>query len=69
MTCRKAPVSGDRVAVQHTLGAGGEEALGVHMLALTALVSLSALELTPANFDKEVFDSGKSAFIKFLAPW
>jgi len=29
----------------------------------------AALELTPANFDKEVIDSGKSAFIKFLAPW
>lgn len=28
-----------------------------------------AIELTPDNFDKEVFDSGKSAFIKFLAPW
>jgi protein disulfide-isomerase A6 len=29
----------------------------------------AALELTPDNFDKEVFASGKSAFIKFLAPW
>ena len=29
----------------------------------------AALELTPANFDAEVIDSGKSAFIKFLAPW
>jgi len=28
-----------------------------------------ALELTPSNFDAEVIDSGKSAFIKFLAPW
>jgi len=28
-----------------------------------------ALELTPANFDKEIIDAGKSAFIKFLAPW
>jgi len=27
------------------------------------------MELTPDNFDKEVIDSGKSAFIKFLAPW
>jgi len=29
----------------------------------------AAIELTPENFDKEVFASGKSAFIKFLAPW
>ena len=28
-----------------------------------------ALELTPENFDKEVKESGKAAFIKFLAPW
>ena len=28
-----------------------------------------ALELTPDNFDKEVVESGKNAFIKFLAPW
>jgi len=27
------------------------------------------MELTPDSFDKEVIDSGKSAFIKFLAPW
>ena len=29
----------------------------------------AALELTPDNFDKEVLQSGKAAFIKFLAPW
>ena len=29
----------------------------------------ATLELTAANFDKEVIDSGKSAFVKFLAPW
>jgi len=28
-----------------------------------------ALELTPSNFDAEVTNSGKNAFIKFLAPW
>jgi hypothetical protein len=28
-----------------------------------------ALELTPDNFNKEVLESGKAAFIKFLAPW
>jgi len=27
------------------------------------------LELTPDNFNKEVLESGKAAFIKFLAPW
>jgi hypothetical protein len=38
---------------------------------LCALVASAngALELTPDNFDKEVTQSGKSAFIKFLAPW
>ena len=29
----------------------------------------AALELTPDNWDKEVVQSGKAAFIKFLAPW
>jgi protein disulfide-isomerase A6 len=28
-----------------------------------------AVELTPDNFDDLVLKSGKSAFIKFLAPW
>jgi len=37
--------------------------------ALVSSVSASAIELSPANFDAEVIDSGKSAFIKFLAPW
>ena len=32
-------------------------------------VASEAVELTPDNFDKEVLKSGKSAFIKFLAPW
>ena len=40
-------------------------------LLLTALAAQAqgALELTPDNFDKEVLQSGKAAFIKFLAPW
>jgi hypothetical protein len=39
-------------------------------LLLTGLALASATtELTPDNFDKEVFESGKAAFIKFLAPW
>jgi len=29
----------------------------------------AAMELTPENFDTEVFESGKAAFVKFLAPW
>jgi protein disulfide-isomerase A6 len=45
------------------------------MLRTTALLcafvgaSSEAVNLTPANFDKEVVQSGKAAFIKFLAPW
>jgi hypothetical protein len=45
------------------------------LVAATLVVSANAddgsgaLSLTPENFDAEVFDSGKSAFIKFLAPW
>jgi len=38
------------------------------MLCLVGSAS-AALELTEETFDKEVFASGKSAFIKFLAPW
>jgi hypothetical protein len=37
-------------------------------LALLALVAaVSATELTPDNYDS--LTSGKSVFIKFLAPW
>ena len=38
-------------------------------LALAVGVHSTAVELTPDNFDKEVLQSGKAAFIKFLAPW
>jgi len=31
------------------------------------VAAVSAIELTPDNFDKET--AGKSVFIKFLAPW
>jgi len=37
--------------------------------AFAATVAGSAVELTPDNYDKEVTQSGKAAFIKFLAPW
>lgn len=36
---------------------------------LLALVAGEAQELTDKNFDEVVFDSGKTAFVKFLAPW
>jgi hypothetical protein len=32
-------------------------------------VAGEAVNLTPDNFQTEVLDTGKSAFIKFLAPW
>jgi len=34
---------------------------------LAVVAAVSALELTPDNFDEAT--SGKSVFIKFLAPW
>ena len=37
--------------------------------AFAASAAGAAVELTPDNFDKEVLQSGKAAFIKFLAPW
>jgi len=36
---------------------------------LLAGASAEAVDLTPDNFDSVVTASGKSAFIKFLAPW
>jgi len=36
-------------------------------LLLAAASTASALELTPDNWDAET--SGKTVFIKFLAPW
>jgi hypothetical protein len=36
---------------------------------LVAAAFGEAVQLTEKNFDAEVFDSGKAAFIKFLAPW
>jgi len=41
----------------------------VTLLCALAAPAFGALELTPENFDKEVLQSGKAAFIKFLAPW
>lgn len=43
------------------------------MLAMLAAVTPSAkgaMDLTEANFDEQVFKSGKKfSFVKFLAPW
>jgi len=33
------------------------------------LLDEPVIDLTPDNFDKEITQSGKAAFIKFLAPW
>jgi protein disulfide-isomerase A6 len=43
--------------------------LRVTLISAFAAVAYGALELTPDNFDKEVKETGKAAFIKFLAPW
>jgi hypothetical protein len=31
--------------------------------------AMAALELTPDTFEDAVINSGKNAFVKFLAPW
>jgi len=38
-------------------------------LFVAAAFASGAVELTESNYDAEVTDSGKAAFIKFLAPW
>jgi protein disulfide-isomerase A6 len=43
--------------------------LRITLVCAIAAQAFGALELTPDNFDKEVTQSGKAAFIKFLAPW
>lgn len=37
------------------------------LLLLSAVAIPSAMELTPSNFDTEVFESGKNAFVKVRA--
>lgn len=39
------------------------------LLCAVTYASASAVNLTPDNFDQLVLKSGKSAFIKFFAPW
>ena len=41
----------------------------VALLGALCGANAAAVELTPDNWDKEVKDSGKAAFVKFLAPW
>jgi hypothetical protein len=43
--------------------------LSVTFISALAASDYGALELNPYNWDKEVKESGKAAFIKFLAPW
>ena len=43
--------------------------LALALVATTTSVNGHAVELTKDNFDATVHDSGKNAFVKFLAPW
>jgi len=36
---------------------------------LVAQAAGEAVQLTEKNFEDQVVNSGKSAFVKFLAPW
>jgi len=36
---------------------------------LASLLAVNAMDLTPDNFNAEVIESGKNAFVKFQAPW
>jgi hypothetical protein len=50
----------------------GRRAIALAALGAVALLGATdaaSVSLTDANFDKEVFDSGKNAFVKFQAPW
>ena len=42
---------------------------GKMALFLVGATAIATTELTNDNFDELVFASGKSAFIKFQAPW
>jgi len=50
--------------------------MGIHVISkmklallLCAVASTAAVELSPDNFDDLVLGSGKSALVKFQAPW
>jgi hypothetical protein len=42
---------------------------GLVLFCALAGVSAEAVELTEENWSTEVVESGKAAFVKFLAPW
>ena len=44
-------------------------AMAFATLALVAGADASAFVGTDANFDREVMNSGKHVFVKYLAPW
>lgn len=43
--------------------------LALALMGLVLGANAGAVDLTAKNFDQEVLGSGKSAFVKFLAPW
>jgi len=43
--------------------------LMVALLGLIVGAQAGAVDLNAKNFEAEVFESGKAAFVKFLAPW
>ena len=43
--------------------------LAIALMGLVVGANAGAVDLTSANFDAEVLESGKAAFVKFLAPW
>ena len=53
--------------LSHTIMARKAAALG--LAAVLGTAAAGSVSLTDSNFDTEVFDSGKNAFIKFQAPW
>jgi len=45
------------------------KAAALGLAAVLGTAAAGSVSLTDSNFDTEVFDSGKNAFIKFQAPW
>jgi len=43
--------------------------LAIALMGLVVGANAGAVDLTAKNFDAEVLESGKAAFVKFLAPW
>ena len=56
--------------LHHPIAAGTMAALrAATVLCIAVGINAEAVELTEKNFDRLVIKSGKSAFIKFQAPW